>query len=303
MPMKKPLGFVVSRGICVLSGGKTTLRTQMPSPIADAMSLHHPDGHFREVNHREDAMRADEEAVQLRHELAKTDPTVTKDLQSEDNGHSSSDLKDTEPETPVESFTTNVLTCIQANLGIGGSLMSIHEPAEAVSGCGGPFAWMLSPEEPALAIFGSYNEPVVVNTAQSLADSSGFPVVIRPACDYPALTLLAHDTDTHNGYVRFNNTGGNNDERRRDLDDEGEAVNEDERTPGETGNGGRRDDDPDDPEPNGHGLNTREEHKPNQDGGAQAPGGGDGGGGARRKCRDCRALPRHCRARGCVIPI
>jgi hypothetical protein len=189
--------------------------------------------------------------------------------------------------------------------------MSIYEPTEAAlwiednwdnplltsfrnSGCGGPFAWMLSPTKPALVIFGSYNEPVVVNMAQTLAHSSRFPVVIRPDSDNPAFTLLcvqfsvphsilrysfrAHDTDTQNGHVRFNNTGGNNDEGRRDLDDEDEAMTEDERTQGETGNGGRRDDDPDDPEPNEHGLNT-EEHKPNRDSAAQAPGGGDGGGG------------------------
>jgi hypothetical protein len=58
------------------------------------------------------------------------------------------------------------------------------------NGCDGPFAWMLAPDEPALAIFGYYNDPKVVNTAQFLAESSGFPVVIRPACDNPTLTLL-----------------------------------------------------------------------------------------------------------------
>ncbi|KAJ7859322.1 hypothetical protein B0H14DRAFT_632460 [Mycena olivaceomarginata] len=86
--------------------------------------------------------------------------------------------------------------------------MSVHEPVNAASwiennwdgplltsirgsGCGGPFAWMLSPEEPALAIFGYYNEPVVVNMAQSLAESSGFPVVIQPSHSNPALTLFS----------------------------------------------------------------------------------------------------------------
>jgi hypothetical protein len=92
-------------------------------------------------------------------------------------------------------------------MGIGGCLISIHEPAEAASwieenwdspffasiqnsGCGGPFACMLSPTEPALAIFGCYNNPVVVNIAESLASLSGFPAVIRPPSDNPALTLL-----------------------------------------------------------------------------------------------------------------
>jgi hypothetical protein len=43
----------------------------------------------------ENAMHVDEEAVQLRHELAKMDPTVAKYLQGEDNGHSSSKSEDT----------------------------------------------------------------------------------------------------------------------------------------------------------------------------------------------------------------
>jgi hypothetical protein len=109
--------------------------------------------------------------------------------------------------TAADSFTTNDLTYIQTNLGIGGCLMSIHEPVEAASwmednwdnplltsirnsGCEGPLAWMLSPQEPALAIFGCYENPTVVDMAQSVADLSGFPVVIRPTCDNPALTLL-----------------------------------------------------------------------------------------------------------------
>jgi hypothetical protein len=92
-------------------------------------------------------------------------------------------------------------------MGIGGCLMSIHEPAEAASWiednwdnsflasiqnshCGGPFACMLSPTEPALAIFGRYDNPKVMNIAESLAGLSGFPVLIRPLNDNPALTLL-----------------------------------------------------------------------------------------------------------------
>jgi hypothetical protein len=80
------------------------------------------------------------------------------------------------------SFTRNDLTDIQANLSLGGCVVSIHEPAEAASwiesnwdstlltsiqtsGCGGPLAWMLSPEEPALALFGSYENPMIGNMA------------------------------------------------------------------------------------------------------------------------------------------
>ncbi|KAJ7038626.1 hypothetical protein C8F04DRAFT_1179640 [Mycena alexandri] len=106
----------------------------------------------------------------------------------------------------AESFTTNDLTCLQASHGLG-ALLSVHDPTEAATwiedhwdselltsirhgGWGGPLSCMLSPEEPALAIFGSYENPTVVNMAQSLTKASGFPVVIRSACDNPALTLM-----------------------------------------------------------------------------------------------------------------
>lgn len=105
------------------------------------------------------------------------------------------------------SFTTNDLIYSQANLGVGGCLISVHDPVEAASwiedhwdnplltsirnsGCGGPFPWMLSPGEPALAIFGSFGDPIVVNMADSLAELSGFPAVIRPSSDNPGLALL-----------------------------------------------------------------------------------------------------------------
>jgi spore coat polysaccharide biosynthesis protein SpsF (cytidylyltransferase family) len=56
---------------------------------------------------------------------------------------------------------------------------------------------MLSPTQPAFAIFGSHNEAVVVNMVQTLAHSSGFPVVIRSTGDNPALTLLCVKSFVH----------------------------------------------------------------------------------------------------------
>jgi hypothetical protein len=96
---------------------------------------------------------------------------------------------------------------MQSNLGTGGCLVSTHDPAEATlwieencdsdlvtfiqqSHYGGPFACMISPDEPGLAIFASCDDPMVLNVAQSLVESSGFSVVVRPASDNPALTLL-----------------------------------------------------------------------------------------------------------------
>jgi hypothetical protein len=153
---------------------------------------------------------------------------------------------------------------------------------------------MLSPTEPGLAIFGSYNESVVVNMAQTLAEASGFPVVIRPATDNPALTLLyaqlsvphsilryfprTRDTDSHVGYVHFNNTSGDNAERRHDREDEDREMPVDERPPGDSDNGSRRDNDLGDAEMDGQGLHTAKEYKANQISTAMGPGGGDGGG-------------------------
>lgn len=52
-------------------------------------------------------------------------------------------------------------------------------------GLSGPIAAMLSPEEPALVIFGSILDDKVFSTAQRLAEKSRFPVMIRPFADNP----------------------------------------------------------------------------------------------------------------------
>ncbi|KAF8198177.1 hypothetical protein K438DRAFT_701570 [Mycena galopus ATCC 62051] len=194
-----------------------------------------------------------------------------------------SDAHRPETQTQATSFSQNDLTTIKNNLGIGGCLVSIHEPAEAASwmennwndplltsirrkGCGGPFAWMLSPTEPALAIFGHHNDPVIVQMAESLADLSRFSVVIRPANDNPALTLLTRDPDLHRASV---DVGIDNDEGRRNAD-EGSSE--------ESGNSGRRDSDLNDSAPISPSLQTENENQPTRDG-YHGSDGGDGGGG------------------------
>ncbi|KAJ6537909.1 hypothetical protein B0H19DRAFT_1079013 [Mycena capillaripes] len=89
----------------------------------------------------------------------------------------------------LDTHSTTDLGYSQANLGIGECLISVHEPAEAASwvennwdsslltsirnsGRTGPVAWMVSPAEPALAIFGNLDNPVVANMAESLAQAS-----------------------------------------------------------------------------------------------------------------------------------
>ncbi|KAJ7231316.1 hypothetical protein C8J57DRAFT_181467 [Mycena rebaudengoi] len=84
----------------------------------------------------------------------------------------------------------------------GGTISSVHSPDKAVfwveahyedqllksmrsHGIGGPIASMLSPDIPALTIFGSFLDKSVVQAAQLLADGSRFMVMLRPTMDDP----------------------------------------------------------------------------------------------------------------------
>ncbi|KAJ7614929.1 hypothetical protein FB45DRAFT_1035728 [Roridomyces roridus] len=104
------------------------------------------------------------------------------------------------------SFTTEDQCFVKSNSAQATFLVSAHEPADAAewiehnwdgsvlasirgSGCYGPLACMLSPQEPALALFG-WNDPRITAMAQELAEVSGFPVMIRPPSDNPALSAL-----------------------------------------------------------------------------------------------------------------
>ncbi|KAJ6456935.1 hypothetical protein C8R45DRAFT_1033910 [Mycena sanguinolenta] len=209
--------------------------------------------------------------------------------------------QDGPPRTLADSFTTNDLTGLQPHLGLGG-LVSFHDPREAASwiedhwnndilasirhgGWGGPLSCMLSPEEPALAIFGSYEDPTVVNMAKSLAEASGFPVVIRPNCDDPALTLLSGDIDPH--IDSNNNPRGGNSQNRESSEGDGGSEGS------SSGAGdGSSDGDLHEQQPNGDGAapgggvggrgggqgGGNKKQGPSRGGDARGRGGGDGGG-------------------------
>ncbi|KAF8190596.1 hypothetical protein K438DRAFT_912741 [Mycena galopus ATCC 62051] len=216
---------------------------------------------------------------------------------------------DPRPKTPLDSFTTNDLAFIETNLGIGGCLVSIYEPGEVSvwieenwenplvasvqnNGCSGPFAWMLSPEEPALAIFGFYQNPTVIEMAQSLADSSGFPVVIRPPEDNPELTLLTPDADMPDVPVDFG-VVRTDDHRGRD-DEDGDELPPDDRIPGPDSGSNGRDDDLDGAESNRPGLNAAGEQANNTNGAPPSINGdGDGGGGGPSKVNPDSQIPLH----------
>ncbi|KAJ7320995.1 hypothetical protein DFH08DRAFT_385109 [Mycena albidolilacea] len=193
--------------------------------------------------------------------------------------------RDAVPDKPIDSFAISDFTCLRANLRTGGCLVSVHAPAEATlwlenhwdsrlltsirnSGCGGPFACMLSPEKPALAIFASHKDPKYLNMAQSLAESSGFPVVIRPASDNPASTLLTPETDPPKMSVNSGGTVGNN-QSKRDVNEnaalpEGGHIS---RQSGIDRDGSGKDDDVDGARSSEHTVNAAGNPKASRSGG------------------------------------
>lgn len=107
---------------------------------------------------------------------------------------------------PRPSLSPDDMNCLESEFDLGGCLLSVHDSTEAVAwiehnwenpllasirvrGCYGPLAFMLFPITPALALFGSYKDPAVSDSAELLAKISGFPVVIRPLSDIPVALL------------------------------------------------------------------------------------------------------------------
>ncbi|KAJ7463041.1 hypothetical protein FB451DRAFT_469020 [Mycena latifolia] len=186
------------------------------------------------------------------------------------------------------SLSPDDMRCLEAKFEMGGSLISIHDPTEAATwietnwgnplvesiqncGCHGPIAFMLFPTTPALALFGLCDDPLLVNSAEELAELSGFPVVMRPSSDIP--TGLSRETELGNIFRQGNQLSGTitNDEGE-DIDmDVGGATG----SSGENGHGG---DDGDDMGPDGS-ERERERSRSHPRRNQFAAGGGDGGDG------------------------
>ncbi|KAJ6453653.1 hypothetical protein C8R47DRAFT_243945 [Mycena vitilis] len=113
---------------------------------------------------------------------------------------------------PHDQKDANVLNTFARTLPDGGTGCSTHYPKEALAwveahysgrllatirarGLGGPMATMLFPETQALAIFGSIKEKGVRIAAQTLADASGYAVIIQPRSDDPVLVWDAPRMD------------------------------------------------------------------------------------------------------------
>ncbi|KAJ7136613.1 hypothetical protein C8R44DRAFT_948151 [Mycena epipterygia] len=134
---------------------------------------------------------------------------------------------DGSPQTDDSSLSTDNIVRLQPNLGMGGCLISVHEPVAAAawiennwgdplltsiqeSGCCGPVPFMLFPTKPALALFGVFDDPFLASAAESLAELSGFPVVVRPIGDNPIRTPPHTNSDMGNISHQGNQLGRNN---------------------------------------------------------------------------------------------
>ncbi|KAF8185843.1 hypothetical protein K438DRAFT_1836412 [Mycena galopus ATCC 62051] len=112
--------------------------------------------------------------------------------------------KDRGPITPDD------VQIIENCFGDGGLVVSLHRPLQAEawvedhyedrvfqtgrsSGLGSPVATMLSPGVPALAIFGSILDDRVLDFAKTLAEVSGFAIMIRPVGDDPVSEFAQQD--------------------------------------------------------------------------------------------------------------
>ncbi|KAJ7030828.1 hypothetical protein C8F04DRAFT_714100 [Mycena alexandri] len=100
------------------------------------------------------------------------------------------------------AVTPEDIKSIENNFTEGGIVLSAHHSTEAEAwvedhyddqvfasarsaGLRGPIAVMLSPDVPALAIFGSILDESVLSMGETLADISGFAVMVRPIDDDP----------------------------------------------------------------------------------------------------------------------
>ncbi|KAJ7146984.1 hypothetical protein C8R44DRAFT_20767 [Mycena epipterygia] len=104
---------------------------------------------------------------------------------------------------PYGTISAEDIQAFEARVSQGTPISSVHSPDDALlwvethydhsllkairaHGLGGPIAAMLSPDEPALAIFGSILDGWVHEAAKLLADVSSLLVMIRPFADDPA---------------------------------------------------------------------------------------------------------------------
>ncbi|KAF8198799.1 hypothetical protein K438DRAFT_1966766 [Mycena galopus ATCC 62051] len=124
----------------------------------------------------------------------------------------SSTTTDSVRQTDAVAFRCEDTHTLQNELTSGGVLVSVHCPHDAVSwieahqdhpllqslksyNVAGPIAVRISPEESALAIFGSIADVLVPEMASNLVAVSGFSVMVRSSVDNPIPTFVQHGSE------------------------------------------------------------------------------------------------------------
>ncbi|KAJ7481844.1 hypothetical protein FB451DRAFT_1444471 [Mycena latifolia] len=108
-------------------------------------------------------------------------------------------------------------------------------------GLGGPLATMLSPDTPALTIFGSILDDHVLELAKTLSDVSGFAVMVRPTEDDPLTIFILErnemdiDIDIETGYSTEGSDDGIEQETQESVNSDADDSDTDSGEDYETG--------------------------------------------------------------------
>ncbi|KAJ6610363.1 hypothetical protein B0H10DRAFT_2225010 [Mycena sp. CBHHK59/15] len=144
------------------------------------------------------------------------------------------------------SFRTEDAHTLENDFFGGGQIISIHSPDAASAwldahfhdsllesmrsgGIRGPIAVMLSPDEPALAIFGNQLDEAVGTLAQLLSEASNFTVIARPIMDDPIpkfIKATAEQARPRSGHLpaKLRNDSGDPVVELRDIVQEGNKA-------------------------------------------------------------------------------
>ncbi|KAF7333078.1 hypothetical protein MVEN_02372600 [Mycena venus] len=93
-------------------------------------------------------------------------------------------------------------------------------------GVGGPLATMMTPDIPALAIFGSILDDRVLELAKILCDTSKFAVMVRPPSDNPLLTFMSAPADLELGSIEGSDEGATDDSGESEMEASGDSHGE-----------------------------------------------------------------------------
>ncbi|KAJ7794118.1 hypothetical protein B0H14DRAFT_2622183 [Mycena olivaceomarginata] len=199
-------------GIPSWSGAQSNQWLAWPSVLQQS-AIHHPSGLPQFIGPDPDDISVE------------FSPQATTRLERDDNETSGSTVPistsviyspivslDTLPPHGPVAVQAEELKSLETHFPSGGKQFSVHSPHTALSwleahyedalldairarGLGGPIAAMLTPDAPALVIFGSILDNCALEAARLLADLSRLTVIIRPFADSPYLKWNSRNAD------------------------------------------------------------------------------------------------------------